>query len=88
MMDLELFKKRYLSHAKYSQLKKEFSISFSTINTIRIRLGLPKREKSFERLDVDEIKFKELYHAKDHYYTYSEMATILGCCESSICNIR
>lgn len=89
MMDVERFNKMYISGAKYKDLKKAFNgISFSTINTYRIRLGLPKREKSFERLDVDETKFKELYHAKDHYYTYSEMATIFGCSEALICKIK
>jgi len=87
-MDVELFKKRYLSGVKYKELKKEFGVSFSTINVIRIRMGLPKREKSFERAEVDETKFRELYESREPFYNYSEMAAILGCCEASICNIR
>ena len=69
-MDLKLFRKRYSEDgATYKQLKKEFSISFATINAYRIRLNLPKREKSFPRFEVDEERFKELSNQENHFTT-------------------
>ena len=88
-MDLELFKKMYKNGAKYKEMKKEFGgISFSTINAIRVRLGLPKREKSFDRFDVDEELFLKLYNSREPYYTYEEISSKLGCCTSLIVIIR
>lgn len=88
-MDVELFKKRYSEDgATYKELKKEFGISFATINVHRIRLGLPKREKSFGRFEVDERRFRELYDSRDPFFTYSEIADELGCCASLIVVLR
>jgi hypothetical protein len=87
-LNIERFRELYISGAKYTQIKKELGISFATINAYRIRLNLPKREKSCDRFEVDEELFRELYDSRDPYYTYVEIAEILGCCGSLIVNIR
>jgi uncharacterized protein YerC len=89
MTDTELFKKRYSEDgATYKELKKEFRVSFSTINVIRVLLCLPKRERSFARLEVDEELFLELYNSRSPYYTYKEIANKIGCCTSLIVKIK
>jgi hypothetical protein len=90
MIDLELFAKRYSEDgATYKELKKEFNgISFSTINTYRVKLNLPSREKSFARFEVDEMRFRELYESRDPFFTYEEIADVLGCCTSLIVKIK
>lgn len=88
MMDVERFNKMYTDGAKYSEMKNEFNISFSTINVTRVKLGLPKRERSFDRFDVDEKRFRELYDSKNPYHTYEEIAAELGCSTSLIVVLR
>jgi hypothetical protein len=88
MTDLELFKKRYLDGATYKEMKKEFELSFSTINAYRVRLNLPKREKSFTRFEFSEERFLQLYNSKNPFYTYADISKALGCCESLIFLIK
>ena len=79
------YKKLYSSGMSFNKMASHFKCGVSTIQNMRLRLSLPIRERVYDRKEIDEIKFLELWGEGK---TYREIGDEFGITPNNVMRER
>jgi hypothetical protein len=80
-IDIEEFRRLYALNWSYPKMSEKLRCSVSVLNSYKIQLKLPPRERVYQCKEVDWTRFKELYESGA---IYKEIGDALGISQNSV----